>query len=74
MNKYYIIPLLLTGILTLTACDDSDRISIFPEAMRCLLVHRQGSTTLLSLTTRQPHGSLVLMPHGLMPEIVCMTT
>ena len=97
MNKYYIIPLLLTGILTLTACDDSDRldvediniprgyalsagtstgfyISIFPEAMRCLLVHRQDSITLLSLTTRQPHGSLVLMPHGLMPEIVCMTT
>ena len=78
MNKYYIIPLLLTGILTLTACDDSDRldveVSIFPEAMRCLLVHRQDSITLLSLTTRQPHGSLVLMPHGLMPEIVCMTT
>ena len=67
MNKYYIIPLLLTGILTLT-------VSIFPEAMRCLLVHRQDSITLLSLTTRQPHGSLVLMPHGLMPEIVCMTT
>ena len=28
MNKYYIIPLLLTGILTLTACDDSDRLDV----------------------------------------------
>ena len=49
-------------------------ISIFPEAMRCLLVHRQDSITLLSLTTRQPHGSLALMPQGLMWATACMTT
>ena len=74
MNKYVTNLLLLAGLLCFAACDDSDQLSIFPEAMRCLLVHRQDSITLLSLTTRQPHGSLALMPQGLMWATACMTT
>ena len=70
MNKYYIIPLLLTGILTLIACDDSDRLDVED-------INIPRGYALSAGTSTGFYNSSVAYDQAaawLSAEIVCMTT